>query len=121
MSVPAREPSPFEAGTQTFEDRRQHRRFKGPFDGRRVDLIDTPVRIYDLSQGGCFIHSSHAQKPRIELTLKIDLPGETEITAQAVTLPQRNDFGFAVRFTSMEPDDAMRFHLALKRLEEREP
>jgi len=118
MNVPAREPSP--SAPASFEDRREHRRFKGPFDGHRVAMLDTPVRIYDLSQGGCFINSMHEQKPGIQLTLRIELPGAGEITVDAETLPRQIEGGFAVRFTHMEPDDAMRFHCALKRLEERE-
>lgn len=122
MSVPSDQPLYLDTtpGGGTFEDRREHRRFKGPFDGRRVALLDTPVRIYDLSRGGCFITSSHEQKPGIKLTLTIELPGAGEITVHAETLPRHNESGFAVRFTDMEPDDAMRFHLFLKRLEERE-
>jgi hypothetical protein len=118
MSAPARQPLSAVSQPATFEDRREHRRFTGPFDGRRVAMLDTPVRIYDLSRGGCFITSMHEQKPGIQLTLKIDLPGEGWITFQAETLPRQTEFGFAVRFTDIDPDDAMRFHCALKRLEE---
>lgn len=118
MSVPARQAS--QPVPATFADRREHRRFKGPFDGQRVALLDTPIRIYDLSRGGCFINSTYEQKPGIEMTLKIELPGEGEITVEAETLPRQNELGFAVRFIRMEPDDAMRLHCALKRLEERE-
>jgi len=119
MRVPAHQPSPEPVPT-SVTDRREHRRFRGPFDGRRVALLDTPVRIYDLSRGGCFINSTHEQKPGVQLTLIIELPGEGEITVQAETLPRQNELGFAVRFTRLEPDDAVRLHCALKNLEERE-
>jgi hypothetical protein len=119
MTVPAHQPSS-QPAPATATDRREHRRFRGPFDGRRVALLDTPVRIYDLSRGGCFINSTHEQKPGVQLTLIIELPGEGEITMQAETLPRQNELGFAVRFTHLEPDDAMRLHCALKHLEERE-
>ncbi|HEY7284528.1 MAG TPA: PilZ domain-containing protein [Vicinamibacterales bacterium] len=118
MSMPARQPS--EPVPATFEDRREHRRFKGPFDGHRVAMLDTPVQIYDLSLGGCFINSTHEQKPGVALTLQIELPGEGQVTVEAETLPRQVQGGFAVRFTHMDPDAAMRFHCALKRLEERE-
>ncbi len=120
MSVPARQPLQPAPDAATFEDRREHRRFMGPFDGRRVAMLDTPIRIYDLSRGGCFITSTHEQKPGIKITLKIDLPGEGEITLQAETLPRQVEGGFAVRFTDIDPDEAVRFHCALKRLEERQ-
>ena len=41
-------------------EKRRHVRVAGPFDGYRLGLLDTPVRIYDLSEGGCFITSPHA-------------------------------------------------------------
>jgi hypothetical protein len=118
MSMPARQPLTPGSDATPSEDRREHRRFTGPFDGCRVDLVETPVRIYDLSRGGCFISSTHHQKPGIALTLRFDLPGAGTITVQAQTLPRQSDFGYAVRFTSIDPDDAMRFQLALTRMEE---
>jgi hypothetical protein len=120
MSAPARQPSNTAPDARTLQERREHRRFTGPFDGLRIALLDTPIRIYDLSQGGCFINSTHEQKPGIQVTLKIDLPGAGEITVQAETLPRQTELGYAVRFTHLEPDDAMRLHCALKRLEERQ-
>jgi PilZ domain-containing protein len=102
-------------------DRRQYQRFAGPFDGRRVGAIETPVCIYDMSRGGCFITSLHEQRPGVHLTLHIDLPNEGWVTLTAVTLPRQNEFGFAVRFIGGEPDSLIRFDRALKRLEEREP
>jgi len=118
MSLPARQPLTSESNAARGEDRRQHRRFTGPFDGCRVDLVETPIRIYDLSRGGGFISSTHQQKPGISLTLRFDLPEAGTITVQAQTLPRQSDFGYAVRFTSIDPDDAMRFQLALTRMEE---
>jgi hypothetical protein len=43
----------------SIDDRRHYDRVAGPFDGRRVGALETPVRIYDLSEGGCFINASH--------------------------------------------------------------
>ena len=85
------------------EDRREHDRVPGPFDGRRVDLLDTPVRIYDLSKGGCFVHSMHEQTIGIPVTLKIDLPFEGSITVEAEVVHRKEGFGFAVRFLHMDP------------------
>jgi hypothetical protein len=122
MSTPARESlNQPDDSMARLANRREHARFGGPFDGRRVGAIETPVRIYDLSRGGCFITSMHEQQPGIQMTLKIDLPGEGWITARAETLPRQNDFGFAVRFTHMDPDDQVKLEAALKRLEERQP
>ena len=84
------------------EDRREHDRVPGPFDGLRVDLLDTPVRIYDLSKGGCFVHSMHEQTIGIPVTLKIDLPFEGWITVEAEVVYRKEGFGFAVRFHKMD-------------------
>jgi hypothetical protein len=84
------------------EDRREHDRVPGPFDGLRVDLLDTPVRIYDLSKGGCFVHSMHEQTIGIPVTLKIDLPFEGWITVEAEVVYRKDGFGFAVRFQKMD-------------------
>jgi len=98
-------------------DRRVHRRFTGPFDGVRVALIDTPIRVYDLSRGGCFITSMHEQPADVSMTLKLDLPVGGWITVEAVSLPRQNDYGYAVRFTRFDEDDHARFLQAMTHLE----
>src|SRR6202008_2977531 len=85
----------------SVDNRRQHDRVAGPFDGQRVNLLDTPVRIYDLSEGGCFVNSLHDQASDVDVILKIDLPFEGWITVTARTLYRKPGFGFAVRFTEM--------------------
>jgi hypothetical protein len=102
-------------------NRREHERFPGPFDGRRVAALETPVRIYDLSRGGCFITSLHEQQPGIVMTLRIDLPREGWVTVTAETLARQNEFGYAVRFVGMDLDTAERLDRALQHLEAREP
>jgi len=85
--------------------RRQHQRVHGPFDGWRIDLLDVPVRIYDLSLGGCFVNSVNPQRAGVRLLLKIDLPGEGSIRVHAETLYQRPG-GFAVRFVDVDVETA---------------
>jgi hypothetical protein len=82
------------------EDQRQHFRVPGPFDGFRIGMLETPVRIYDLSEGGCFVSSLYAGVPGEVLTLKIELPHEGWIKVEGETLYDRTDFGFAVRFVN---------------------
>jgi hypothetical protein len=84
----------------TVENRR-YRRVAGPFDGKRIGLIETPVRIYDLSEGGCFVTSLYDGAPGERLTLSIHLPYEGWIKVEGETLYNRPEFGFAVRFTSV--------------------
>jgi PilZ domain. len=78
-----------------------HTRVHGPFDGVRIGALETPVQLYDLSRGGCFINSMHQQQPGVRVLLKIDLPHERWITVSAETLPRSNEFGYAVRFVNM--------------------
>lgn len=102
-------------------NRRQHERVAGPFDGYRVGALETPVRIYDLSRGGCFINSLHDQGPGISFILKIDLPYEGWVRMRAETLYRRPDFGFAVRFVEMTDETAHRLERALDAMQERSP
>ena len=90
----------------TVDERRQHDRVTGPFDGFRINALETPVRIYDLSEGGCFVNSLHDQQPDVNFILKIDLPFEGWITLTARTLYRKPGFGFAVRFIDT-PDEAL--------------
>jgi hypothetical protein len=100
--------------------RRAHPRVAGPFDGRRVGALETPVQLFDLSLGGCFINSLHEQKIGIKLVLKIELPGEGWITVKAETLYRRDEFGFAVRFIDMSKDASVRLERALCALQQAE-
>jgi PilZ domain-containing protein len=102
-------------------NRRRHERVPGPFDGFRVGALETPVRIYDLSRGGCFINSLHEQEPGISLVLKIELPYEGWIRLRAETVYRRPGFGFAVRFTEMTNEVADRLQRTIDALKEREP
>ena len=98
------------------DNRRRHDRVAGPFDGRRVASLATPVRIYDLSEGGCFVTSFHEQQPGIVFGLEIGLPYEGWIKVKAETLYVRPGFGFAVRFTEMTQETAERLRWALSQL-----
>ena len=93
-----------------FADGRSRRRYvrvHGPFDGWRVGLLDVPVRIYDLSLGGCFVNATHAQRDGARLVLKIDLPSEGSITVHAESIYHRAG-GYAVRFIDLDADAAAR-------------
>lgn len=103
------------------DDRRQHERVPGPFDGFRVGALETPIRIYDLSRGGCFITATHEQAIGVSFTLKIELPYEGWIRLRGETLYQKPDYGFAVRFTEMTDDTAHRLERAIDMLLNRAP
>jgi hypothetical protein len=99
-------------------DRRQHVRVPGPFDGRRLGVIPIEVRIYDLSQGGCFVNSMHEQKSGVVIALEIDVPGEGWIRVKGKTLYAKPEFGFAVRFVEMTEELSMRIEQALRQIAE---
>jgi hypothetical protein len=98
------------------DNRRQHVRVKGPFDGKRLSVIDTPVQIYDLSEGGCFVNSMQEQPVGRDVVLEITLPTEGPITVTAQTLYARPGFGFAARFTKLDPDSQLKLRQELDRL-----
>lgn len=86
------------------KDERQHFRVPGPFDGFRVGLLETSVRIYDLSEGGCFVTSLHEGMPGEIVTLKMELPHEGWIQVRGETVYNRPGFGFAVKFIDLTSD-----------------
>src|ERR1700736_5239417 len=97
--------------TASASDRRLHERVPGPFDARRVDALETPLRIYNLSEGGCFINSLLDQQPGVAFHLEIELPNSLWIKLKAETLYRNPGFGFAVRFIDMTEET--RTHLRL--------
>ncbi len=82
-------------------NRRAFPRAAGPFDGRRIGALETPIKIYDLSVGGCFINSMHEQQPGVTMVLKIDLPDQPSITVTAQSLYSRVEFGFGAMFINV--------------------
>ncbi len=86
-----------------MNESRGHHRVTGPFDGWRVGVLDTPLLIYDLSEGGCFVNSMYDTPVGQRLVLRISLPYEGIVTVDVETVYVRPGFGFAVRF--IEPSD----------------
>jgi hypothetical protein len=123
--VPRRRDAPSSAGA--VEDlpeesagadrsRRRHARVHGPFDGSRIGRLETPVRIYDLSQGGCFVNAMHQQRSETRMVLKIDLPAEGTISVKAEMVYVRPEFGFAVRFIEVDAETDARLRRAVEAL-----
>lgn len=95
------------------DNRRAAERVPGPFDGWRVGILETPVRIFDISLGGCFVHAMHEQERGVVVMLKIQLPEEGWIELKAETLYRRPGFGFAVKFIDTPPEVQARLARAL--------
>src|SRR6185369_11226336 len=93
-------------------------RVAGPFDGRWVDLLTVPLRIHDLSVGGCLIQAYHEQAPGRRFTLEIELPDEGWIEIEAESLYVREGYGFAVRFVSMTDDTRAALDRVIQQLDQ---
>jgi len=99
-------------------DRRRNDRIAGPFDARRVGVLDTPLSIFDLSRGGCFVNSMHDQALGVRFTMKIQLAHVGAITLKAETLYLRSGFGFAVRFVDVDDETESLLQQALDQLQD---
>jgi hypothetical protein len=98
------------------QNSRRYVRVTGPFAGRRLGVIDTPVQIYDLSEGGCFVNSTLEQPEGREFAMEVALPTEGTIRVVAQALYSRPGFGFAARFTRVDEVSQMSLVRELNRL-----
>ena len=96
-------------------------RVTGPFEGRRVDLLATPIRIHDLSRSGCLIEWYHDQTPGRRFTLEIELPEVGWLRLEAEPVYNRTDYGFAVKFVDVQPEDMARLDKVIALLLSRGP
>lgn len=101
--------------------RRQDTRVPGPFDGRWVGALTLPLRIHDLSEGGCLIQAYHDQPPGKRFTLEIELPYEGWISVEAESLYIRSGYGFAARFLDVPDDTKARLERVIRRLSTKSP
>jgi hypothetical protein len=109
------------AQTLSAADRRKNERYAGPFDGLRVDVLETPLSIFDLSRGGCFVNSIHDQAAGVRFLMKINLPRVGWVTLTAETLYARSGYGFGVRFVDLDETTASRLEQGLEQLLDRAP
>jgi PilZ domain-containing protein len=95
-------------------DRRRHTRHPGPFNGARLDPLETPLQIFELSVGGCFINSTHEQKIGVMFKMRIDIPGLTTIPVTARVIYRRPG-GYAVAFVDLDEGTANRIAEVMKK------
>jgi hypothetical protein len=88
----------------------------GPFDGCRGGVLDTPLLIYNLSEGGCFVNSLYDTPVGQRLVLRISLPNEGIVTIDAETVYVQPGFGFAVRFVDVSDETRAILGLSLDKL-----
>ena len=96
--------------------RRSELRVAGPFEGRRIGALPTPLRIHDLSAGGCLIECYYDVAIGKRISLQIELPAEGWITLEAETLYLRDNFGFAVRFIGLSGSNRARIERTIERV-----
>jgi hypothetical protein len=121
MTDPRNPPAPPDAPKNTAgrEPRKRAPRVAGPFEARRPGAIDLPLRIHDLSLGGCLIESFHEVPVGRRIQIEIDMAEEGWVMLHAEVLYLREAFGFAVKFVDV--DETTRVKLAravLQRLKE---
>jgi hypothetical protein len=114
--MPPRRPRPELGGSDRQASRRSTFRVAGPFEARRVGPLPTPLRVHDLSTGGCLVECYYDVASGRRITLQIDLPGEGWITVEAETLYPRENFGFAVRLLELSDGNHGRIERTIERL-----
>jgi len=97
-------------------NRRRDDRVRGPFTGLEIGPIDRPVRIYDLSESGCFV-TSVIETPPSHLTLKVYLPHEGWISVKTETVRSMPGHGYTVRFIEISDDSRVRLERSLRQLQ----
>jgi hypothetical protein len=95
---------------------RRHLRVPGPFEGRRLSALPVPIRIHDLSVGGCLIESFHEQPPGRRMTLEIDLPFVGLLAIEGESLYTREGYGFAVKFLDLTDETRAKLEEVVRRL-----
>jgi hypothetical protein len=90
-------------------DRRRFLRICHSFEGRRRGILPVPIRICDLSLGGCLIESRYPESRGRRLEIDIDLPWEGWTTVDSEIVTIRPEYGYGVQFVGLP--DAMRRRL----------
>ena len=102
--------------TELRKERRQAIRIRKPFDACCPGIIELPLRIYDLSLGGCLVNSFHT--PPVggkAFTIEIDLGAEGTMAVEVETTYVLPGFGYGVRFREVPADARRRLECALDR------
>jgi hypothetical protein len=97
-------------------ERRRHPRVRGPFDGSWAGAAGNgSARIWDLSEGGCYIDALNDQREGETLSVTIDLPeGCVRATGRIVYFVHNQ--GFAVQFLSIDPSSVQPLKQAVDRM-----
>jgi hypothetical protein len=97
-------------------NRRRFLRIIHSFEGRRHGILPVPIRICDLSLGGCLIESRYAESRGRRLRIDIDLPWEGWTTVDSEVVTVRPDYGYGVQFVDVPDAIRRRFERVIKRI-----
>lgn len=100
------------------DQRRRGIRIPGPFPGRRFGALAVPLKVHDISVGGCLIESFYEVARGRRITIEVELPAAGWVRLKAEVLYQRPHFGFAVRWVGMSEETRARLAHAIDHLGE---
>ena len=98
-------------------DRRRFFRICHSFEGRRRGILPVPIRICDLSLGGCLIESRSPEDRGRRLEIEIDLPWEGWTTFDSEVVTIRPEYGYGVQFVGVPDAIRRRLERVIKRIE----
>ena len=96
---------------------RRYVRAVGPFDAYYLGSRKTPVRVFNLNLGGCFVSFTQEQpdSATTSFVLTIELPDEGAVTVLCQKV-YRDPSGFGVRFIDLDENDSKRVASAVERM-----
>jgi hypothetical protein len=110
-------PSPSVAAAE----RRRFHRIIHSFEGRRHGILPVPIRICDLSLGGCLIESRYPESRGRRLRIDIDLPWEGWTTVDSRVVTVRPEYGYGVQFVDVPDVIRRRFDRVITRIAALQP
>jgi hypothetical protein len=103
--------------SDSSDNRRAHSRLNFPIDAKRLGLVETPLELYDISAGGCFINDFHnSPAPGKSFDIRIELPYEDPVRLRAVVVHDRPGFGYAVRFVDVPDETRQAIERSMRRV-----
>ena len=97
-------------------NRRRFFRICHSFEGRRRGILTVPIRICDLSLGGCLIESRYPERRGRRLEIDIDLPWEGWTTVDSEIMTIRPEYGYGVQFVGLSDATRRRLDRVIKRI-----
>jgi hypothetical protein len=98
-------------------ERRRYIRVPGPFTALQVGKHDTPVRIVNLSEGGCSVESSGTPPPIGEsVVLRISFPDQTSLVVRGEIVYTRPGIGYGVLFSGLSEGTYAELERAVARI-----